>query len=187
MFSLSLLSTVHPLIFQHKLVRSSSRYYPTFNLTMDRSPGFGSNPSDCRPIKTRFPYASPIRLSLPLRIKSLTHYTKGTQSQITRIRSHSLYAYGFRVYFTPLTGVLFAFPSRYWFTIGQLRVFSLGGWSPHVQTGFLVPRPTRFHIRLVFVYRAITVYGATFQTLLLTTPMLKGWSPFARRYSGNLG
>ncbi len=39
-------------------------------------------------------------------------------------------------------GVLFAFPSRYWFTIGRLRVFSLGGWSPHVQTGFHVPRPT---------------------------------------------
>ena len=39
-------------------------------------------------------------------------------------------------------GVLFAFPSRYWFTIGRSRVFSLGGWSPHVQTGFHVPRPT---------------------------------------------
>jgi hypothetical protein len=45
-----------------------------------------------------------------------------------------LYAYGFRIYFTPLTGVLFAFPSRYWFTIGQLVVFSLGGWSPHIQS-----------------------------------------------------
>jgi hypothetical protein len=30
-----------------------------------------------------------------------------------------LYAYGFRIYFTPLSAVLFAFPSRYWFTIGQ--------------------------------------------------------------------
>src|SRR3989337_2621574 len=40
------------------------------------------------------------------------------------------------------SGVLFAFPSRYWFTIGRLRVFSLGGWSPHIQTGFLVSRPT---------------------------------------------
>ena len=39
-------------------------------------------------------------------------------------------------------GVLFAFPSRYWFTIGRSRVFSLGGWSPHLQTGFLVSRPT---------------------------------------------
>ncbi len=30
-----------------------------------------------------------------------------------------LVAYGFRNYFTPLTGVLFTFPSRYWFTIGR--------------------------------------------------------------------
>ena len=59
--------------------------------------------------------------------------------------SHCLYAYGFRIYFTPLSGVLFAFPSRYWFTIGQPGVFSLGGWSPHVQSRFHVPRPTRFH------------------------------------------
>ena len=85
-----------------------------------------------------------------------------------------MYAYGFRFYFTPLTGVLFAFPSRYWFTIGQLGVFSLGGWSPHVQTGCHVSRPTRFHVRPVFVYGAITLYGVTFQTLLLTNHMLKG-------------
>src|SRR5207244_2921429 len=38
-------------------------------------------------------------------------------------------------------GVLFAFPSRYWFTIGRQRVFSLGGWSPHLRTGFHVSRP----------------------------------------------
>ena len=38
--------------------------------------------------------------------------------------------------------MLFAFPSRYWFTIGRSRVFSLGGWSPHLQTGFRVSRPT---------------------------------------------
>ena len=53
-----------------------------------------------------------------------------------------MYAYGFRIYFTPLSGVLFAFPSRYWFTIGQLGVFSLGGWSPHVQSRYHVSRPT---------------------------------------------
>ncbi|EQL85868.1 putative serine acetyltransferase [Vibrio parahaemolyticus 10290] len=56
-----------------------------------------------------------------------------------------MYVHGFRFYFTPLTGVLFAFPSRYWFTIGQSVVFSLGGWSPHIQTGYHVSRPTRFH------------------------------------------
>ena len=82
--------------------------------------------------------------------------------------SHCLYASGFRYCFTPLAGVLFAFPSRYWFTIGQLRVFSLGGWSPHVQTGFHVPRPTRFHRSTVFAYGAVTHYGAPFQVLPLT-------------------
>jgi hypothetical protein len=40
------------------------------------------------------------------------------------------------------SGVLFAFPSRYWCTIGRSRVFSLGGWSPHIQTGLHVSRPT---------------------------------------------
>ena len=49
-------------------------------------------------------------------------------------------------------GVLFAFPSRYWFTIGRCRVFSLGGWSPHLQTGFHVSRPTcrNFSTTIVF-------------------------------------
>src|SRR5580704_15131241 len=49
-------------------------------------------------------------------------------------------------------GVLFAFPSRYLFTIGQSRVFSLGGWSPHLQTGFLVSRLTRRY-PIYFVFR----------------------------------
>lgn len=36
----------------------------------------------------------------------------------------------FQVLFHSPHRVLFAFPSRYWFTIGQSGVFSLGGWSP---------------------------------------------------------
>ena len=39
--------------------------------------------------------------------------------------------------------MLFTFPSRYWFTIGQRRVFSLTGWSPWIQAGFHVPRLTQ--------------------------------------------
>ena len=38
-------------------------------------------------------------------------------------------ARGFRICFTPLPGVLFTFPSRYWFTIGLSGVFSLTGWA----------------------------------------------------------
>ena len=61
----------------------------------------------------------------------------------------------FQSLFTPLAGVLFTFPSRYWFTIGQKLVFSLTEWSPWIQTGFHVPRltqepassPDRFRLR----------------------------------------
>ena len=35
------------------------------------------------------------------------------------------------------------FPSRYWCTIGLRRVFSLGGWSRRIHTGFHVPRATQ--------------------------------------------
>ena len=169
-------------------MRASSRCYPTFTLAMDRSPGFGSTPSDSTPysdsVSLRLPQS---RLSSPLRSKSLTHYTKGTPSPGTSPGSDCLYAHGFRFYFTPLTGVLFAFPSRYWFTIGRQRVFSLGGWSPHVQTGFHVPRPTRFHLKARFVYWAITIFGGPFQILPLHAMKLKGCSAFARRYWRNLG
>ncbi len=41
-----------------------------------------------------------------------------------------MYVHGFRFFFTPLAGVLFAFPSRYWFTIGQSGVFSLWRMVP---------------------------------------------------------
>lgn len=45
-------------------------------------------------------------------------------------------------YFTPLTGVLFTFPSLYLFAIGRQSVFSLTGWSRLIHTGFPVPRIT---------------------------------------------
>src|ERR1700741_3052071 len=114
-----------------------------------------------------------------------------------KVRHHSLrssdclYASGFRFYFTPLSGVLFAFPSRYWFTIGRQRVFSLGGWSPHLRTGFHVSRPT---------YPApsstadLSHTGLSPSMARLSCPVLldlrlkRGdWSDFARHYSRNLG
>ena len=87
----------------------------------------------------------------------------------------------FQVYFTPLVGVLFTFPSRYLFTIGHQGVFRLGGWSPHVQTGFHVSRPTQGYISLD-TYGAITRYGRTFQTVLLTANIPLAYSAFARHY-----
>ena len=46
LIGLSPLSTGHPKAFQRLPVRSSSGSYPTFNLPMDRSPGFGSAATD---------------------------------------------------------------------------------------------------------------------------------------------
>ena len=68
--------------------------------------------------------------------------------------SHSLEAHDCRVCFTPLDGVLFTFPSRYWFTIGRRLVLSLGGWAPQIQTGFHVSRPTWDTRRLPADFRA---------------------------------
>ena len=95
---------------------------------------------------TKSPYSDSISLRLPYSVnlatecKSLTHYTKGTQSPLTRLLL--FVSIRFQDLFHSPPGVLFAFPSRYWFTIGRSRVFSLGGWSPHLQTGFHVSRPT---------------------------------------------
>jgi hypothetical protein len=49
--------------------------------------------------------------------------------------------------------VLFTFPSQYLFTIGLSGVFSLGGWSPHIQTGFHVSRPTHLSSKYTFQIR----------------------------------
>ena len=66
--------------------------------------------------------------------------------------------------------MLFTFPSRYWFTIGQRVVFSLGRWSSRIPTGFHVPGGTRGHPRVIqdFGYGVITHYDRTFQTVLLS-------------------
>ena len=49
----------------------------------------------------------------------------------------------FQVLFHSPPGVLFTFPSRYLCAIGHRRVFSLGGWSPRIHTGFHVSGITR--------------------------------------------
>ncbi len=46
LISLSPLPTGHPKTFQRLPVRSSSWFYPTFNLPMGRSLGFASTPTD---------------------------------------------------------------------------------------------------------------------------------------------
>jgi hypothetical protein len=72
-----------------------------------------------RPIQTRFRCAYAYRLKLARHTKSLAHYTKGTTSPRTNLGLRLFVGIRFQVYFTPLVGVLFTFPSRYLFAIGR--------------------------------------------------------------------
>ena len=66
--------------------------------------------------------------------------------------------------------MLFTFPSRYWCTIGHQQVFSLGGWSPRIPTGFHVSRGTWEPCTESppgLPYRTVTFSGEPFQTLRL--------------------
>ena len=76
----------------------------------------------------------------------------------------------FQVLFHSPPGVLFTFPSRYWFAIGRQQVLSLGRWSSRIPTGFLVsrgtwePAPGSPHL---FTYWTITIYGRPSQAVRL--------------------
>jgi hypothetical protein len=69
--------------------------------------------------------------------------------------------------FTLLFGVLFTFPSQYWFTIGLSGVFSLTRWCWQLQTGRLRPRPTQDTTSPPhpFSYGALTLYGLLSHTV----------------------
>ena len=49
---------------------------------------------------------------------------------------------GFQVLFHSPPGVLFTFPSQYFFAIGHQGIFRLGGWSLRLPSGFHVSRCT---------------------------------------------
>jgi hypothetical protein len=84
---------------------------------------------------------------LPHTANSPAHSSKGTPSPalVTQHGLRQLVGSRFQVLFHSPPGVLFTFPSRYWFTIGRQGVLSLRGWSPRIRTGFLGPRATREH------------------------------------------
>ena len=142
MIGLSPLSAGHPLRFQPKWVRASTGSYPRFTLPMDSSPGFASAACDSnRPVQARFRCGS-VSLNLAACRDSQAHSTKGTRSPSSE-RLPLLGGARFQALFHSPLGVLFTFPSRYWFAIGHRRVFSLGGWSPLLRAGFHVSGATR--------------------------------------------
>ena len=206
------LSTAHPTVLQHRLVRASRRCYPSFTLAMDRSFRFASAACDFSAlVRTRFPYGFAYWLNLAAYHNSLAHFPRGTQSGFNALPlacrsmvSGSL-SLPFRGSFHRSLAVLCA--------IGQPGIFSLTRWSGLIPTTFhggggtwerIPGRPAGF------AYGAFTLYGAVSQLLLLPTgfvtprgagsplrirpttpsglrlppwhPLGLGYSPFARRY-----
>jgi hypothetical protein len=128
-----------------------------------------------------FASAPSLQLNLAAYGNSQDRSTKSTLSGLTCAIALQLFvSTRFQVLFHSPPGVLFTFPSRYWFTIGRQVVFSLGRWSSRLPTGFLVSRGTLDPIRSLcpFAYRAFTFCGALFQALRLKQSFVTphGWS-----------
>ena len=111
-----------------------------------------------------------------------------------------MWVYGFRFSFTPLTGVLFTFPSRYFCTIGRIQYLALDRGRPGFRQGFSCPAVLRIPLPFVhhFKYGAFTLSGRLSQNLspMMTKQISRSFNPtlmsglgssnFARRYFRNL-
>ena len=91
-------------------------------------------------LKTRFRCGSLKSLTSPRIVTRWLILQKARRHTVKVLRL--LVGARFQALFHSPLGVLFTFPSRYWFAIGRGRVFSLGGWSPLLRAGFHVPRAT---------------------------------------------
>ena len=116
-------------------VRSSTTSYGSFNLDMDRSPGFGSMISDSVVLLTlAFASAPDLKsLTLPLII------TRRTVLQKVRRRTcvlRQLVNTGFQVLFHSPPGVLFTFPSQYYALSVTKEYLALRGGPRSFPQGF---------------------------------------------------
>ena len=124
------------------LVRSSTQFYLRFNLSMDRSPGFGSTAGNwVGHLSLAFTAPPPYWLKLATNSNSLDRSTKSTPSPLkvaptpcTHTVSGSI-SLPFRGSFHLSLTLLVHYRSQ--------NIFSLGRRSSQLQTGFLVPRPTQ--------------------------------------------
>ena len=123
-------------------VRSSTSFYRRFNLPMVRSPGFGSIHYYLFAL-FRLAFAVPPSYDLSLRMqitrwivlqKAPRHRINPAPSPCTHTISGSI-SLPFRGSFRLSLAVLVHYRS--------CNIFSLGGWTPQIQSGFHVSRPTR--------------------------------------------
>jgi hypothetical protein len=149
---------------------NTSGFGPPLSVTSTSPWTWVDHPVSGRRPRTHSPSSD--SLSLRLRLLALTsHVTVTRRFILQKARRHAsrtlrlLVGTRFQVLFHSPSGVLFTFPSRYWFAIGRQGVFSLGRWSSLLPTGFHVSRGTRGPSRRGegFDYRAVTSYGGPFQ------------------------
>ena len=94
-------------------------------------PVSGRLPATCRPFGLAFAPAPAVPALTSRRTTTRRLILqKARRHSSSRHCSDRLEAHGFRLYFTPLAGVLFTVPSRYWFPIGRLPYLALGRGRP---------------------------------------------------------
>ena len=155
LIGLSPLPTAHPLHFQLKWVRSSTRSYTRFNLAMGRSLRFGSRSRHSNALfRLAFATASPHGLTSRRNTNSQAHSSKGTLSPLLR-RLQRFVSKRFQVLFHSPPGVLFTIPSRYYPLSVTREYLGLAGgparftrdFSGPVLLGCLSNEPLMFRLR----------------------------------------
>lgn len=171
MIGLSPLSAGHRRRFQPTCVRPSTGSYPRFSLPTDSSPGFASAARDSsRPVKARFRSGS-LSVNLAPRQRLAGSFYKRhavTTEKLLRL----LVGARFQVLFHSPPGVLFTFPSRYWYAIGQTGMLRLTQRSGLIHAGFHEARATWDNTigrRLTSRYGAGTLYGQAFKPVPLAS------------------
>jgi hypothetical protein len=132
-----------------------------------------------RPVKTCFRYGSSPNFHPAINLAtyeqlvgslSKRHAVSPPTTRKRRVFLRLLVSIWFQVLFHPPLGVLFTFPSRYLFTIGHRRVFSLARWFWRIPTDFHLFRGTRDCCPTShsdFTYGTVTLCGSAFQKILL--------------------
>ncbi len=120
-----------------------------------------------RPFRLAFASAPAVTaLTSPRKTTRRLILQKARRHPGSRLGSDRLEAHGFRFSFTPLAGVLFTVPSRYWFPIGRSRYLALGGGPPRFPPDSACPAvlTQTLHVAPPAVaYGALTRSGRPFQ------------------------
>ena len=95
-----------------------------------------------------------------------------------------MWVYSFRFCFTPLAGVLFAFPSRYFCSIGRISYLAFDRGRPGFRQGFSCPAVLRIPLPHVhnFAYGAFTLSGRLSQNRspIMNAKLSQSYNPALR-------